>query len=110
MLNIRLKLSTPDSIINFRDDRWGVQLESKQQAQDHKASKLQSFKPANLRVVVDTGVAKGSTNPLGIKVLLNHVRQNPQYTIAALSQGTYVIGMKVMLGRLSSYCIHIFAG
>ena len=31
---------------------------------------------------------------LGIDVVFSHVRQNPQYTLAALSQGCYVIGMK----------------
>jgi hypothetical protein len=31
---------------------------------------------------------------LGIKVLINNVRQNPQYTLAALQKGIYVIGMK----------------
>lgn len=31
---------------------------------------------------------------LDIKVLINYVRQNPQYTLAALQKGIYVIGMK----------------
>lgn len=31
---------------------------------------------------------------LGIKVTVNYIRQNPQYTIAALQQGIYIIGMK----------------
>ena len=31
---------------------------------------------------------------LSIQLVHSHVRQNPQYTLAALSQGCYVIGMK----------------
>jgi hypothetical protein len=29
-----------------------------------------------------------------LKILINHIRQNPQYTLAALQEGVYVIGMK----------------
>ena len=31
---------------------------------------------------------------IGMKVRVNHIRQGPQYTIAALQEGVYVIGMK----------------
>ena len=34
------------------------------------------------------------TEELGFKVILNFVRQNPHYTIAALEEGVYIIGMK----------------
>jgi hypothetical protein len=45
------------------------------------------------------GVAASSgdleaSDQLGIKIKVNNIRQNPQYTIAALQQGVYVIGMK----------------
>ena len=33
-------------------------------------------------------------NELGVEVRVNLVRQNPQYTVAALRQGIYLIGMK----------------
>lgn len=36
----------------------------------------------------------GSTTGLNVKVLSNFVRQNPLFTIAALSKGVYIIGMK----------------
>ena len=37
----------------------------------------------------------GTSQPqLAVQVLLNHVRQNPQYTLAALREGIYVLGMK----------------
>jgi hypothetical protein len=35
-----------------------------------------------------------TVRPLGIKVMSNYVRQNPLFSIAALEQGVYVIGMK----------------
>jgi hypothetical protein len=35
-----------------------------------------------------------STSDFDIQVIVNYVRQNPQYTIAALRQGIYVIGTK----------------
>merc|ERR1712139_165566 len=31
---------------------------------------------------------------LGVEVLTSYIRQNPQYTLAALSEGCYIIGMK----------------
>jgi len=31
---------------------------------------------------------------LGIEILVNHIRQSPQYTMAALAPGSYLIGMK----------------
>lgn len=42
-----------------------------------------------------TSAANGSSSEeLDVKVVVNLVRQNPQYTLAALRQGIYVIGMK----------------
>jgi hypothetical protein len=43
-------------------------------------------------VVEGNGVA--SSSQFGIKVLVNFIRQNPQYSIAGLNEGVYVIGMK----------------
>jgi hypothetical protein len=36
----------------------------------------------------------GVSGELGVTVRVNNVRQNPQYTIAGLQEGVYVIGMK----------------
>ena len=47
-------------------------------------------KAADLKIV---GAGKGTPH-LNLKVLVNHIRQNPQYTLAGLSEGVYVIGMK----------------
>merc|ERR1711865_380686 len=38
--------------------------------------------------------ADSTPDELDVTLLLNFIRQNPQYTIAALRQGVYVIGMK----------------
>lgn len=35
-----------------------------------------------------------TTGKLNVEVLVNCVRQNPQYTLAALRRGVYIIGMK----------------
>ena len=36
----------------------------------------------------------GNFNDLDVEVLCSHVRQAPQYTLAAVKQGVYIIGMK----------------
>jgi hypothetical protein len=48
------------------------------------------------RIEDDTPSVAGNMaiSALGIKVLENKILQNPQYTIAALKQGAYIIGMK----------------
>eukprot|EP00485_Elphidium_margaritaceum_P005758 CAMPEP_0202689122 /NCGR_PEP_ID=MMETSP1385-20130828/4467_1 /ASSEMBLY_ACC=CAM_ASM_000861 /TAXON_ID=933848 /ORGANISM="Elphidium margaritaceum" /LENGTH=246 /DNA_ID=CAMNT_0049344215 /DNA_START=42 /DNA_END=782 /DNA_ORIENTATION=+ len=56
-----------------------------QQKQKHK----QSLDNAN-----QDASSNEPTASLRIRVLLNHVRQNPLYTIGAISTGVYVIGMK----------------
>jgi hypothetical protein len=43
---------------------------------------------------VSPGTGDTATDHLGIKIEFNAIRQNPLYTIAALQQGIYVIGMK----------------
>ena len=37
---------------------------------------------------------EGASNSLGVSVKVNNIRQNPQYTIAGLREGVYLIGMK----------------
>lgn len=44
--------------------------------------------------VAGSGSGEMAIGQLGIKIMVNYVRQNPQYTIAALQPGVYVIGMK----------------
>jgi len=39
----------------------------------------------------------GGGRPLDVRVLGNHVKQSPQYTIAGLSEGVYLMGMKDQL-------------
>jgi hypothetical protein len=41
-----------------------------------------------------TGADEMAIGQFGVKVKVNYIRQNPQYTIAALQEGVYVIGMK----------------
>jgi hypothetical protein len=41
--------------------------------------------------------ASGDATPLDAQVLVSHVRQNPQYTLAAIEPGVYVIGIKDQL-------------
>ena len=45
---------------------------------------------------------------LGLEVLVNHVRQAPQYSLAALREGVYLIGMKDQLNMhdLPSHPMH----
>jgi hypothetical protein len=89
------------------DGRWGVLLD------EDLASNALSFKAENLRKVEkgaasgcgrDGGRVKGAmaggtgvdyaVEHLQIKTWIHHIRQNPQYTLAALQEGIYVIGMK----------------
>ena len=46
------------------------------------------------RVMVEGRNGVATSSQFGIKVVVNFIRQNPQYTIAGLSEGVYVIGMK----------------
>ena len=40
---------------------------------------------------------------LGVEVLTSYIRQNPQYTLAALSEGCYIIGMKDQFNMYASH-------
>eukprot|EP00746_Dinoflagellata_sp_MGD_P124033 gnl/MRDRNA2_/MRDRNA2_58642_c0_seq1.p1 gnl/MRDRNA2_/MRDRNA2_58642_c0~~gnl/MRDRNA2_/MRDRNA2_58642_c0_seq1.p1 ORF type:complete len:1612 (+),score=292.79 gnl/MRDRNA2_/MRDRNA2_58642_c0_seq1:504-4838(+) len=70
------------------DMRWGVQLVGTEPT-----SKPISLKAANLRAV-PADANDPVVGQLRIKVKVNNIRQNPQYTLAALQEGVYVIGMK----------------
>ena len=83
--------------------RWGVLLDSA-----GGADKPTSFKPENLALAgtgggqcaASSGGVRGvpevedAIQQLRITLRMNYIRQNPQYTLAAISEGIYVIGMK----------------
>jgi len=50
-------------------------------------------KEENLKIAT-VGERDSTVGQLDIKVRLNHIREHPQYTIAALKPGAYVIGIK----------------
>jgi hypothetical protein len=78
------------------DGRWGVQLVDKTMAH----LKPISCGPVNLQVLVssddddDVRGGRSGGSSVDINVVVNLVRQNPMYTLAALKPGVYVIGMK----------------
>jgi hypothetical protein len=85
------------------DGLWGVRLDDEQLA-----SKPIAVKADNIKVVDASGGGRHSTGgravgggsvedaveQLAIRTWINYIRQNPHYTLAALSEGVYVIGMK----------------
>jgi hypothetical protein len=78
------------------EGRWGVR-----PAGAEATSRLLSIKAANLQLVAAAAAAVGSpgawkaaqgqraVEALKVKVLTNFIRQNPQYTLAALRKGVY---------------------
>ena len=88
------------------DARWGVELPGKRQGGEGATKKL-SLKAANLRPVsgAKPGAKPGAEEKsqasagrqLDASVMVNLVRQNPQYSMAGLREGVYVIGMKDQL-------------
>jgi hypothetical protein len=80
------------------NNRWGVLF----QVTDAKPT---AIKPENLRVVPESAsdppMPESAATPtsdavqeLRVQMNINHIRQSPQYSIAALSKGVYAIGMK----------------
>jgi hypothetical protein len=67
-------------------------------AAEHKQASPPSPKPISLKSqnlqMVGEGQLEDAVQQLKVKVQVNHIRQNPQYTLAALQEGVYVIGMK----------------
>jgi len=55
-------------------------------------------------VIDETNGARLAQEELDIRVQVNQVRQSPQYTLAALQEGIYVIGMK------DQFNVHDLAG
>lgn len=53
-----------------------------------------AFVTAIRQAVTSNGSKSDSNDPLNVRVHCNYVRQNPQYTIAALERGVYLIGTK----------------
>ena len=74
-----------------QDGSWGVLLTGADAT-----SQPLAFKAENLQVARVEGT-DDAAQQLRIKIPINHIRQNPQYTLAALGQGVYVIGMKDQL-------------
>lgn len=76
------------------EGRWDVRLHSNVDVSPRpisiKAANLQVIEPDSLR---DEDLSD-PVQRLAIRVRKNLIRQNPQYTLAALKQGIYVIGMK----------------
>jgi len=77
---------------------WGVQPEDLTRG-------VLSLRPHNIQAVSPpvsaNPAASGGSSVFGdlaplphLKILVNHLRQNAQYTLAALQEGVYVIGMK----------------
>jgi len=82
------------------DGRWGVRLEDNVGIISFKAENLEVLAVAGASVATNgSSAARGggmddAMQKLRIKVRANHIRQNPQYTLAALQEGIYIIGMK----------------
>ena len=81
--------------------RWAVQLDNAQ-LMDGKKARL--FPAHSLRVIAspaaaaamrrEPAAAGNAPEQLGISVTASFVRQSPQYTLAAITPGVYVIGMQ----------------
>jgi hypothetical protein len=77
------------------EGRWGVRLHG---TTGDASPRPMSILAEKLQVIgADSMSDEDSADPvrrLGIKVKHNFIRQNPQYSLAALQRGVYVIGMK----------------
>jgi len=79
-------------------------------SEEQMASFLKAIdKQKNVRAHAEAETSMGSPEPtasLRVRVQWNHVRQNPQYSIAALQPGAYIIGMKDQLNAFDLASFH----
>ena len=77
-------------VCESENGRWGVELDGADAG-----SRPMSFKAQNIQLarLPDSEEMVPDRDAL-FTIRTNHIRQNPQYTLAALQQGVYVIGMK----------------
>ena len=77
-------------VCESENGRWGVELDGADAG-----SRPMSFKAQNIQLarLPDSEEMVPDRDAL-FTIRTNHIRQNPQYTLAALQEGVYVIGMK----------------